>query len=83
MIGGGGEKKTLRLVAKYADACNLFATRSAVRPSPHKLDVLRGHCDREGPDYDDIGKTILWSGQRIRPTAPGSRGSWRVSRSSA
>jgi F420-dependent oxidoreductase-like protein len=53
MIGGSGEKKTLRLVAKYAQACNLF-------PSPalgHKLDVLRGHCEREGRDYDAIEKT--------------------------
>jgi alkanesulfonate monooxygenase len=53
MIGGGGERKTLRLVAKYADACNLF-------PSPevaHKLDVLRAHCEREGRDYDAIEKT--------------------------
>jgi F420-dependent oxidoreductase-like protein len=57
MIGGGGEKKTLRLVAKYADACNLFGTDIAtVR---HKLDVLRGHCDAEGRDYDAIEKTII------------------------
>jgi F420-dependent oxidoreductase-like protein len=57
LIGGGGEKKTLRLVAQYADACNLFA------PSPdavaHKLDVLRGHCDALGRDYDSIQKTII------------------------
>ncbi|HET9137756.1 LLM class F420-dependent oxidoreductase [Actinophytocola sp.] len=56
MIGGGGERKTLRLVAKYADACNLF-------PSPelaHKLDVLREHCAREGRDYDTIEKTVYY-----------------------
>ena len=50
MIGGGGEQKTLRFVAKYADACNLF-------PSPdlgRKLDVLRAHCDAQGRDYDEI-----------------------------
>jgi alkanesulfonate monooxygenase len=55
LIGGGGEKKTLRLVAKYAQACNLF-------PSPelaHKLDVLREHCVREGRDYDEIEKTVM------------------------
>src|SRR6201999_4364593 len=41
MIGGGGEKKTLRLVARYADACNLFAGRDEA----HKLEVLRQHCE--------------------------------------
>src|SRR5205814_8325986 len=56
MIGGGGEKKTLRLVAKYADACNLFATPDV----EHKLDVLRGHCEREGRDYDEILKTAYY-----------------------
>lgn len=56
MIGGGGEKKTLRLVAQYADACNL----SAMGELPaHKLDVLRGHCDAVGRDYDDIEKTAM------------------------
>ncbi|WP_045876250.1 LLM class F420-dependent oxidoreductase [Pseudofrankia sp. DC12] len=53
MIGGGGEKKTLRLVAKYAQACNLFAGPDLA----HKLDVLRAHCEREGRDYDEITKT--------------------------
>jgi F420-dependent oxidoreductase-like protein len=57
LIGGGGEKKTLRLVAQYADACNLFApSPDAVR---HKLTVLRGHCDALGRDYDSIQKTII------------------------
>ena len=56
-IGGGGERKTLRLVAKYADACNLFPTPEL----PHKLDVLRQHCEREGRDYDDIEKTVITS----------------------
>jgi len=55
LIGGGGEKKTLRLVAKYAQACNLFPTPEL----EHKLDVLRGHCEREGRDYDDIEKTVM------------------------
>ncbi|MET8994955.1 LLM class F420-dependent oxidoreductase [Amycolatopsis sp. NPDC004169] len=54
MIGGGGEKKTLRLVAKYADACNLFNGPELER----KLDVLRQHCENEGRDYDSIVKTV-------------------------
>lgn len=57
LIGGGGEKKTLRLVAKYADACNLFGSSPA--DVSHKLDVLRAHCDAEGRDYDAIEKTII------------------------
>jgi len=57
LIGGGGEKKTLRLVAQYADACNLFGTSPA--EVGHKLDVLRGHCDALGRDYDSIQKTII------------------------
>jgi F420-dependent oxidoreductase-like protein len=57
MIGGGGERKTLRLVAKYADACNLFPGPQAAR----KLDVLRAHCEREGRDYDQIEKTSMLS----------------------
>ncbi|GLW46558.1 LLM class F420-dependent oxidoreductase [Streptomyces sp. NBRC 14336] len=61
MIGGGGEKKTLRLVARHADACNLFATTP--REIAHKLDVLRGHCDTEGRDYDRIRRTLLYAGE--------------------
>ncbi|MFF4085377.1 LLM class F420-dependent oxidoreductase [Streptomyces nigra] len=61
MIGGGGEKKTLRLVARYADACNLFAT--APEQVAHKLDVLRGHCDAEGRDYATIRRTVLYGGE--------------------
>jgi F420-dependent oxidoreductase-like protein len=57
LIGGGGEKKTLRLVAQYADACNLFAEGAE---ATHKLDVLRGHCDAVGRDYDEIEKTTMW-----------------------
>lgn len=56
LIGGGGEKKTLRLVARYAQACNLFLGPEL----PHKLDVLREHCEREGRDYDDIEKTVVF-----------------------
>jgi F420-dependent oxidoreductase-like protein len=57
MIGGGGEKKTLRLVARYADACNLFAGRDEA----HKLEVLRGHCEAVGRDYDTIFKTAYYA----------------------
>jgi F420-dependent oxidoreductase-like protein len=56
MIGGGGEKKTLRLVAQYADACNLFAGQDEVR----KLDILRQHCEAVGRDYDTIYKTAYY-----------------------
>ncbi|WP_131738687.1 LLM class F420-dependent oxidoreductase [Actinomadura roseirufa] len=55
LVGGGGEKKTLRFVAKYADACNL----SDPETLPRKLEVLREHCEREGRDYADIEKTSL------------------------
>ena len=57
LIGGGGEQKTLRLVAKYADACNLFASADL----RHKLEVLHGHCEREGRDYEAIEKTVLFN----------------------
>jgi F420-dependent oxidoreductase-like protein len=53
LIGGSGEKKTLRLVARYADACNIFDSPELAR----KLDVLREHCVREGRDYAEIEKT--------------------------
>ena len=58
MIGGMGEKKTLRLVARYADACNLFAFAGA-DTLRHKLDVLRRHCEEVGRDYDEIERTAL------------------------
>lgn len=56
LIGGSGERKTLKLVARYADACNLFGDPTTVR---RKLEVLRQHCEAEGRDYDDIEKTVL------------------------
>ncbi len=56
LIGGGGERKTLRLVAQYGDACNLFATSPA--DVEHKLDVLRRHCDDVGRDHAEIRTTI-------------------------
>lgn len=64
LIGGSGERKTLRLVATYADACNLFGeTPEAIA---HKLEVLRRHCDDVGRDFDDIEKTMIGS---MDPTA--------------
>jgi F420-dependent oxidoreductase-like protein len=61
MIGGGGEQKTLRLVARYADACNLFAMPGdeGIALLQHKLDVLRAHCEAEGRSYEAIEKTVL------------------------
>jgi F420-dependent oxidoreductase-like protein len=70
LIGGGGEKKTLRLVAEYADACNLFDGPDLER----KLDVLRKHCNDVGRDYDEIEKTVLYNfaigdhGERVEET---------------
>lgn len=54
LIGGGGEKKTLRLVARYADACNLLDGADVRR----KLGVLRAHCERLGRPYGEIEKTL-------------------------
>ena len=64
LIGGGGEKKTLRLVAQYAQACNLFDSPDLA----HKLEVLRGHCETLGRDYDEIEKTVMG------PIDPGPNG---------
>jgi alkanesulfonate monooxygenase SsuD/methylene tetrahydromethanopterin reductase-like flavin-dependent oxidoreductase (luciferase family) len=65
LIGGGGEKKTLRLVAHYAQMCNLF-------PGPdlaHKLEVLRGHCEAVGRDDAEIDKTVYYAYDTSKPTA--------------
>jgi len=56
MIGGSGERKTLRLVARYAQACNLFTGPDLGR----KLDVLRAHCEAEGRAFDEIEKTCYF-----------------------
>lgn len=63
LIGGGGERKTLRLVAQYADACNLFGGPELER----KLDVLRTRCEEVGRDYDEIEKTVM---TRLDPADP-------------
>jgi F420-dependent oxidoreductase-like protein len=57
MIGGGGEKKTLRFVAKYADACNPMGSPEEVA---HKIDVLRQHCDDLGRDPNEIEVTTMF-----------------------
>jgi F420-dependent oxidoreductase-like protein len=74
MVGGAGAKKTLRLVAKYADAMNIFAGGRQIGPEHvrAKLDVLAEHCRREGADFDRIRKTILWVGP-LNPGADGGR----------
>ncbi|HEX5427311.1 MAG TPA: LLM class F420-dependent oxidoreductase [Pedococcus sp.] len=70
LIGGAGERKTLRLVAQYADACNIFDTPELA----HKLQVLREHCERLGRDYDEIEKTAQLrfdlgaNGERVEET---------------
>ena len=56
LVAGGGEQKTLRLVAKYGDACNFFGDMPTIR---HKLDVLKRRCDEVGRDYGEIEKTTL------------------------
>jgi F420-dependent oxidoreductase-like protein len=74
LIGGGGERKTLRLVAQYADACNLNmgpgpdSYPAALERIRHKLNVLRAHCDAVGRDFDTIERTSLGTVQ----LAPGA-----------
>src|SRR5438105_5045080 len=64
LIGGGGERKTLRLVAQYADACNLIAAPDELA---HKIDVLRRHCDDVGRDPSEIEVSAMY-----RDIAPGA-----------
>jgi len=63
LIGGGGERKTLRLVAQYGDACNLFAT--SPEEIAHKLEVLHGHCADVGRDPGQIRVTMLHAGEDL------------------
>jgi F420-dependent oxidoreductase-like protein len=67
LIGGSGEQKTLRLVARYADACNLFPTPDLA----HKLEILQAHCVEEGRNYDSIEKTCMF--QRLDVGEDGSK----------
>jgi F420-dependent oxidoreductase-like protein len=68
MIGGGGERKTLRLVAQYADACNVFGGPAAIH---HKYEVLREHCETIGRDPDEIERSTL---QNVRLGVGGGPG---------
>jgi F420-dependent oxidoreductase-like protein len=68
MIGGGGEQKTLRLVAQYADATNVFGGPEMIH---HKYEVLREHCEKLGRPYDEIERSNL---QSVRISADGAPG---------
>lgn len=65
LVGGAGEAKTLLMVAKYADACNFFASagEDALR---HKLTVLQTHCQNEGRPYQEISKTVIGDPQVMK-----------------
>jgi alkanesulfonate monooxygenase SsuD/methylene tetrahydromethanopterin reductase-like flavin-dependent oxidoreductase (luciferase family) len=65
LIGGGGERKTLRLVAEHADACNLIGDPNVVA---HKIDVLRRHCDAVGRDINEIEITAMFRNLPPEPT---------------
>jgi len=67
LIGGAGERKTLRLVARYGDACNLFDIPDGGATVRHKLDVLARHCEELGRPYEDIEKTLS---TRLAPDEP-------------
>nr|BBH87535.1 LLM class F420-dependent oxidoreductase [Thermosporothrix sp. COM3] len=75
MIGGSGERKTLRLVAQYGDACNIFGALG-VEGIRGKLEVLREHCERLGRPYEEIEKTTA---DRLTLTADGRNGTTSVS----
>src|SRR5436309_9787887 len=68
LIGGAGERKTLRLVAQYGDACNFSLTSLGIDEAQHKLGVLREHCQSISRPYRDIEKTII---KRIHLTRDG------------
>ena len=70
LIGGGGERRTLKLVARYADACNVFGTDPA--QLRHKYEVLEGHCRAVGRDYAEIEKSFL---TQVAITPDGARNS--------
>ncbi|HEX9044500.1 MAG TPA: LLM class F420-dependent oxidoreductase [Candidatus Limnocylindrales bacterium] len=74
MVGGGGEKKTLRLVALYADATNVFGDAERIRG---KYAVLREHCEAVGRPYEEIERSTL---QSVRLSTDGAAGSWTPSR---
>lgn len=74
LIGGTGETKTLRFVAKYGDACNLFL-RLGDDMLKHKFEVLQEHCANEGRPYEEIEKTSL---DRVHITRDGDNGTMSV-----
>ena len=76
LIGGSGERKTLRLVAQYADACNLFAADADDGRRTSSTCCAR-HCDDVGRDYDEIEKTILGRGATRSATSTSSCRRWR------
>jgi len=67
MIGGGGERKTLRLVAQYAEGCNVFGGPERIA---HKYAVLREHCERLGRPYEEIERSTL-QGIDLERESPG------------
>jgi F420-dependent oxidoreductase-like protein len=77
MIGGGGERKTLRLVAQYADACNVFGGPAALH---HKYEVLREHCAAIGRDPDEIERSTLQGVRMALDGGPGDSGQQVVDR---
>jgi len=71
MIGGSGAKRLLRLVARYADASNMFAgPQISASALADRYDILAAHCAREGTDFARIAKTVLW----VAPVEPGADG---------
>ena len=70
VVGGSGERKTLRMVAQYADGCNFFGDPDQAR---HLLGVLEGHCERVGRDPAEITKTSMRSVVAIAETDAGAR----------
>jgi F420-dependent oxidoreductase-like protein len=73
LIGGAGERKTLRLVAQYGDACNFSLTSMGLDEAQRKLGVLREHCQTIGRPYADIEKTII---KRMHLTRDGREENW-------
>jgi F420-dependent oxidoreductase-like protein len=70
LIGGGGEKVTLKIVAQYADICNIGGDSVTIK---HKLDVLKHHCEHVGRDYHQIRRTVSISYCAIAPTEAEAR----------
>ena len=82
LVGGGGERKTLRLVARYADACGFIERGLGPEGLRRKCAVLREHCERVGRDYAEIDKTVLSRVSRSRDgTGNAPSGGARSSRS--